>query len=593
MIEDLALLRRLGTALDSKPAGEETVRDLLVRGLLKIRNKDRHLVLFRRNRAQMEYSRNCTKRNIVLKARQLGMTTYVAARFFIQTITQPGTLTVQVAHTQESAEAIFAIVRRFWENLPEGMQKGALVLSRANVRQLVFPRLDSEYRVATAADPNAGRGMTIHNLHCSEVARWPRGAEETLVSLRAAVPQDGEVVLESTPNGAGGMFYEEWNRAEEMGYARHFFPWWYEERYRVESFEPPSTRRAPEENQDLEGECVVSTGETPAATSSGSVSCLGEILTGEDARRSSEQGEILEGNAEVTKEHLRSCAPQDGRGRPSPRELYSEEERGLMERFGLDAGQIGWRRENRATLRGMAAQEFAEDPVSCFRASGECVFELDAIDKALAVAGEPVEIKNNGRLQIWFPALAGRQYLVGVDPAGGGAEGDYSCAQVIDRVSGMQCAELHGHYPPRELAVELMAIAAIYNNALLVVERNNHGHGVLAHLRAMGCANVYREGEQDGWLTSAVSRPAMIENLAAVLATEPGLFQSPRLLNECRTFVRHVDGSSAAMAGSHDDCVMAMAVGLAARQAVVGKFSQGAFGLASFAPHGLAVAHEA
>jgi len=51
-----------------------------------------------------------------------------------------------------------------------------------------LPHLDSEYRVATAADPNAGRGMTIHNLHCSEVARWPRDGAETLASLRAAVP---------------------------------------------------------------------------------------------------------------------------------------------------------------------------------------------------------------------------------------------------------------------------------------------------------------------------------------------------------------------------------------------------------------------
>jgi hypothetical protein len=575
VIEDLVLLRRLGAALDSTPTGEEAVRDLLVRGLLKIRNKDRNLVLFRRNRAQMEYSRNCTKRNIVLKARQLGMTTYVAARFFVQTITQPGTLTVQVAHTQESAEAIFAIVRRFWENLPEGMQTGALVLSRANVRQLVFPRLDSEYRVATAADPNAGRGMTIHNLHCSEVARWPRGAEETLVSLRAAVPKDGEIVLESTPNGAGGMFYEEWNRAEEMGYAKHFFPWWYEERYRVEGLQPQRTRRGTEEIKD-NGEI---TGEDTCLSIDESTFPLKPKDGLNGAPSSMEKQEHADRSVRATRvaglETPRYTSDGDLKN-------LTEEERNLVERFGLDAGQIEWRRENRATLRGMAAQEFAEDPVSCFRASGECVFELDAIDKALAAGSEPVEIKNNGRLQIWFPALAGRQYLVGVDPAGGGSEGDYSCAQVIDRVSGMQCAEMHGHYPPRELAVELMAIAAVYNNALLVVERNNHGHGVLAHLRAMRCGNVYREGEQDGWLTSAVSRPAMIENLAAMLATAPGLFQSPRLLNECRTFVRHVDGSSAAMAGAHDDCVMAMAVGLAARQAVVGRFSREIMG--SFSP---------
>ena len=174
----------------------------------------------------------CSKRNIVLKARQLGITTYVAARFFDHTITHPGTLSVQVAHDQQSAEEIFRIVHRFVENLPAPLRKGALRTSRANVRQIVFPWLDSEYRVETAADPNAGRGLTIQNLHCSEVARWPRDAAATLASLRAAVPPDGEIVLESTPNGACGCFYDEWLRAHETGYTRHFFPWWWEPTYR-------------------------------------------------------------------------------------------------------------------------------------------------------------------------------------------------------------------------------------------------------------------------------------------------------------------------------------------------------------------------
>ncbi len=138
----------------------------------------------------------------------------------------------------------------------------------------------------------------------------------------------------------------------------------------------------------------------------------------------------------------------------------------------------------------------------------------------------------------------------------------------------MQCAELHGHFPPRELAIKLIELANSYNHGLLVVERNNHGYGVLAHLRAEGYLNVYREGQQDGWLTSAVSRPAMIENLAAVLVTEPALFHSPRLMNECRTFVRHPDGSSGAAVGTNDDCVMAMAIALGARRTVVGELSR-------------------
>ncbi len=98
---------------------------------LRIRAKNNELLPIVLNPAQAEYSRHCTRRNIVLKARQLGITTYVAARYFIQTITRPGTLTVQVAHDQESAEEIFRIVHRFWANLPgrAGNDKKQAVLS--------------------------------------------------------------------------------------------------------------------------------------------------------------------------------------------------------------------------------------------------------------------------------------------------------------------------------------------------------------------------------------------------------------------------------------------------------------------------------
>jgi hypothetical protein len=467
---DLALLQRLGISLDARiRTGDlqfsecETVRDFLIASVLRVRNKKRGLVSLRPNRAQAEFARTCTHRNIVLKARQMGITTYVAARFFVQTITRPGAMTVQVAHDQESAEEIFKIVHRFWENLPDAMKGGALIRSRANVRQMVFPRLDSEYRVATAADQNAGRGLTIHNLHCSEVARWPRDPAEVLASLRAAVPVGGEIVLESTPNGAGGIFYEEWQHANETGYTRHFFPWWYDDEYRESS------------------------------------------------------------------------------GSRKPRPLTPEEE-DLVRRAALTEEQIAWRRTNRAQLRNLAAQEYAEDPVSCFLASGECVFELEAIDRALAAAPSSLAVRENGRLTVWLQPRRERQYIIGVDPAGGGTEGDYACAEVIDRQTAIQCAELHGHYSPRELAMKLIELARSYNDALLVVERNNHGYGVLANLRAAGYEKIFCAGGQDGWLTSAVTKPAMIENLAAILSIKPQLFQSERLLAECRTFIRRTDG---------------------------------------------------
>lgn len=87
----------------------------------------------------------------------------------------------------------------------------------------------------------------------------------------------------------------------------------------------------------------------------------------------------------------------------------------------------------------------------------------------------------------------------------------------------------------------------------------------------MNYANIFAKDGQLGWLTSAASRPAMIENMAAVLVAGPDLFHSPRLLEECRTFVRHPDGGTAAAEGAHDDCVMAMAIALEVRREDAGR----------------------
>jgi hypothetical protein len=302
------------------------------------------------------------------------------------------------------------------------------------------------------------------------------------------VVPEGEIVLESTANGAGGIFYEEWQKADETGYTRHFFPWWYEPSYK-----------------------------------------------------------------------------EDGKKIVLP---VTDEEKNLMKQHGLNERQIAWRRTRWQVMRGSAGQEYAEDAVSCFLASGECVFDMEAIEAAAALGVEAVEVRDNGRLMKWLPPTGGgqRQYIIGVDTSGGGSEGDYACAQVIDRSTGLQCAELHGHFPPFELARRVAALGKEYGNALIAVERNNHGYGVLAHLKDLPYENLFQQGGQEGWLTSVVTRPAMIENLAAVLIEQPELFHSARLLEEFKTFVRHADGHGAASEGTHDDCVMAMAIAMAVRR---------------------------
>jgi hypothetical protein len=254
--------------------------------------------------------------------------------------------------------------------------------------------------------------------------------------------------------------------------------------------------------------------------------------------------------------------------------ILTEEERELMARHGLDREQIGYRRQIRANFRGLSRQEYAEGEESCFLASGNSVFELAAIEERLADTNEPTERRRNGELEVWLPPLQGKKYLVAVDPAGGGNEGDYSAAQVLDLETGLQCAEFAGHVGGLELARLVTELAAEYNGAWLVVERNNHGSGVLALAEtACGYGRIYRQGGQPGWLTTSISRPAVLGQLGAGLVEQPDRFQSRRLLGECRSFVRLPDGRTGARAGTHDDRVMAMAIGLGARAELLGKSS--------------------
>jgi hypothetical protein len=327
--------------------------------------------------------------------------------------------------------------------------------------------------------------LTVQNLHCSELARWPGDPAETLTGLRAALAPNAELILESTPDGVGGCFYEEWQKAGEQGMVRHFFPWWMERRYRAKAVDAAS---------------------------------------------------------------------------------LTDEERDLMAFKLLDLEQIGFRRQIRADFRSLARQEYAEDCEQCFLASGDSVFELAAIEARLATVTEPIEVRHHGEMEIWLPPLAGKTYLVAVDPAGGGSEGDYSAAEVLELETGLQCAEFAGHMGGLELARLVAGLATEYNQAWLVVERNNHGSGILSLLESVcGYKKVFKQKGLAGWLTTSMSRPTALGRLDAGLVERPECFQSRKLLTECRSFVRRPDGGSGARPGTHDDRVMAMAIGLGAR----------------------------
>jgi hypothetical protein len=453
--------------------------------LLKIRDKQGVLLPLSANKAQKQFEANAGRKNIILKARQMGISTWIAARFFLKTITTPGTLTLLVAHDAKSAEMLFRIVHRFWQHLPEALREGALRRSRANVRQMVFPELDSEYRVESAADAEAGRGATAQNLHASEVSRWPGDARATLAGLRAAVAPGGEIVLESTANGAGGVFYEEWKRSPEIGQERHFFPWWYEESYQA----------------DWRG------------------------------------GELT----------------------PDERELQMKQ--------GLSDRQVAYRRELQGDFERLAAQEYAEDAETCFLASGECVFDVQRIETRLKEC--EVRSREDGVVEI-VPVVPGKEYIIGVDGCEGKAGRDYACAQVVDRETGLQSAELHGRFSPRELGHRVLRLAQEYNQALVVVERNGVGLAVIETLLTERCPNLYGDRTGEGFLTTARTKSEIVYALANMLRHKPDAFGDGEVLKEMRAFVRKASGRCEANAGAHDDRVMALGIALCVRGKAAG-----------------------
>lgn len=177
-------------------------------------------------------------RLIVNKSRKDGVSTWVAGRFYNHTTLYSGVRTFVIGHDDTAHSTLFGIIKNYYDNDPIAPP----LLSR-NESELTFDGLNSGYRVGIAGQKaGKGRSMTIHRLHCSEVAHWDNAAGH-LSALFGAVPQgaDGtEIVLESTANGPAGEFYERWNAAVAgKGEFRAFFWPWFKSEH--------NSRRAPED----------------------------------------------------------------------------------------------------------------------------------------------------------------------------------------------------------------------------------------------------------------------------------------------------------------------------------------------------------
>lgn len=165
----------------------------------------------------------------ILKQRQGGISTYIAARYYHKTSMRKGVNTYILSHEQSTSDALFSIVDRYQRNNPFSPHVGT-----SNVKELVFDRLESSYQVATAGAQEGGRGRTISLFHGSEAAFWKNAPAHFAASVQAVPMEPGtEVVLESTSNGPSGEFYERWQDAEsdKGDYIPIFLPWFISPEY--------------------------------------------------------------------------------------------------------------------------------------------------------------------------------------------------------------------------------------------------------------------------------------------------------------------------------------------------------------------------
>ena len=206
---------------------------------LKIRTKSGSVEPFLLNKVQKyihakleEQKRETGKvRALCLKGRQQGVSTLIGARFYHRVTWNKGMQAFIFTHALDATNNLYKMAQRFYENTPRVVRPE---VTTSNAKELIFGLLDSGYKLGTAENKAVGRSATIQLLHWSEVG-FSNNAAEHAKGIMQAVPSESntEIILESTANGVGNFFHEQWQSAEagQSDYIAIFVPWYWQDEY--------------------------------------------------------------------------------------------------------------------------------------------------------------------------------------------------------------------------------------------------------------------------------------------------------------------------------------------------------------------------
>jgi hypothetical protein len=194
--------------------------------------------LFKLNWAQEKLYEDIHYCNLILKARQLGISTFVSLLFLDRCLFNSTMHAGIIAHTREDAEMLFRRVKFAYDNLLVEI-KALRAANTDNARELHLSN-GSMLRV---------RSSTLQYLHISEFgkicAKYPDKAREIITGALNAIAPGQYVFIESTAEGREGYFYEMCKEAQAardankqlspLDFRFHFFSWWLHKDYKLDS----------------------------------------------------------------------------------------------------------------------------------------------------------------------------------------------------------------------------------------------------------------------------------------------------------------------------------------------------------------------
>lgn len=478
---------------------------------------------------------------LVLKGRQQGFTSIINALQVAYAVLTPNFSGYTLADTSDNSQDIFSDKAKFYfDNLPDVIKPSIKYNTR---RELDFNNddstgLNSKWRVATAGNTDTGRSKTINFFHGSECAFW-KDSKNTLVGLSEAFTKRCIVILETTANGFN--YYKElWDK--KNNYKNLFFEWWLTDEYEM-NFEDLSTRKdflykvdngKDKEPDDAETEAFIFARLKWLRDSKG----LNENKLYWYYNKWMDNGESIKQEYPCT---------DDEAFLASGRNFFpvSEVTRRLDEIKDL-----------KPILKGYFTYKFTSSPIT-----GEKLIVDDSITF--------MEDNSIGYIKIYKEHGIGERFVVSGDTAGDGS--DWNAGHVLN-AEGEEYASIHLIQDEDLFADQLYCLGIYFNKALLAVESNFSTY-VNKTLQNRDYPNIYTRVsspdnisqqtiEKLGFNTNKTTRPVLLGRLKELVREKVHYINDIETLKEMLKFVVNEKGKPEAIAGYHDDLIMAYGIGL-------------------------------